>query len=60
MIKVKEFKDEWLLGDPDTFSSAENQLNEFLENNNIEFVDVKYTILGNSSQTALLLIYKEK
>lgn len=59
MIKVKIFEDEYLLGDPDTFTSADDRLNTFLENNNVEFIDVRCATLG-SSRIVLLLVYKEK
>ena len=56
------FDDELLLGDPDTFVTAEDKLNDFLENNDIEFVDVKCAALNSSfvSKIILILVYKEK
>lgn len=62
MIQVKVFDDGWLLGDPDTLILAEDKLNDFLKNNNVEFVDVKCAALNNSivSKIVLILVYKEK
>lgn len=56
MIKVMEFMTKEILG-------VDDQINLFLEKNNVEFVDVKYhTFLDtyhNIIMSSALLIYKE-
>ncbi len=60
MIKVKIFlehkdlaKKRWI--------TADEQVNEFIANNNIEVIDVKFQMNSvEIERTALLLIYKEK
>ena len=60
MIRVKTFYDirdyskkRWVC--------ADEQVNEFITNNSIEVIDVKFHVTsGEDSRTYLLLIYKEK
>lgn len=59
MIKFKEFYDKEQSNG--LYISASKQANEFMLNNNVEYVDVKYFITsGDIERSCILLIYKEK
>ena len=57
MIQIKVFIDEYLIGDPDTYNTAEEQLNEFLQRKDIEFVDIKCGKITH--KIFLVLVYRE-
>lgn len=57
MIQIKVFIDEYLIGDPDTYTTAEEQLNEFLQRKDIEFVDIKCGEIAH--KIFLVLVYRE-
>ena len=60
MIKVKVFADYYDF-DEDKYYDCERMINEFLENNDIEVIDIKFQMGGNTGdRKVLLLIYKEK
>lgn len=60
MIKVKIFADHCDF-DKGKYYNCEGVINEFLENNDIEVIDIKFQIGGyTSDRKVLLLIYKEK
>lgn len=60
MIKVKIFNDG--LDRENKWVFAEEQINKFISERNIEVVDVKFQIIehGAITRSSLLLIYKEK
>lgn len=59
MIKFKEFYGKPLPNGK--FISPSQQVNEFISQNNVEYVDVRYCISsGNVEVPCILLIYKEK
>lgn len=60
MIKVKIFADDYDF-DKGKYYDCESAINEFLENNDIEVIDIKFQMGGNTGdRRVLLLIYKEK
>ena len=60
MIKVKIFADDYDF-DAGKYYDCESAINEFLENNDVEVIDIKFQISSNTvERKVLLLIYKEK
>lgn len=59
MIKFKEFYDK---KQPNgKYISVSQQANDFMLQNNVEYVDVRYFITGGNIELAcILLVYKEK
>jgi len=63
-VKVKMFFDRYGFDKEkhkiDKVVLAQNELNEFIENNNIRVIDVKFQIGGDSyGDVALMLVYAE-
>lgn len=59
MIRFKEFFDK-NISSTEKYISASQQVNDFMSQNNVEYVDARYFITDDLKQSCILLIYKEK
>lgn len=63
MVKVKEFYTELHIDNKcggKIIESLEDRINEFLEENDVQVIDIKYCVnFGNFNESQALLIYRE-
>ncbi|WP_372780260.1 hypothetical protein ACBZ92_01975 [Priestia aryabhattai] len=63
MIKTKLFTgSDTTKANPGNYVECDGEINEFLEENNVEIIDIKFTSTYNNDQiwNSALMIYKEK